>query len=685
MKRLLFTLIATILLCTQCVSANQDPIRVAFLPDMFGFYQIDENGSYSGYNYDYLMNISQHTGWEYEFVLIEEGLTSTSIIKAQEMLKNGEIDLLGSVSSSFDEFERGEENYGVFRYNLYSARNKYAIVCDNYFLQDTLRVALVDSLTDLNQSFLRIMEETGVELDITYVSTHSESHDLLFSEEVDAILNLDMSQNVENLDYLTTIQRTPFYFISTKGNTELIAQLDEAIRRVEIVEPEIHQVLLEKHFGTRYDGEFMFTEKESLLVSQLDSFKVGLLSNSPPYQYFDENGDIVGISIDILELFEEILDIPFEVIWSDSHDALVEMVENQEVDIIATLPNDYTLANSLNVTLTNPYISAGAYWLTSEQEVDDPKIIKHFVSSSIPYFSQHQVDTTPNIEIPLRELNEKGTYSIFCDPYITAYYTSLYQLDNIEVRAVTNLVTEISMGVASHIDVTLMGMLNWAVLYLDRYEVDEIIYHHTTMTPEYTLIDVLRDHSYKINAVLLLLATGVTLSVLKTSKKFRDLSQRDSLTKLYNAGYFHDFVEKTAPHIPAGTLILIDIDYFKDVNDTYGHHCGDEIIKQVAKNMSHYGHNQTTLARLGGDEFAVFVKGTGDIQVLQEQSTQFLASLAKNETNIPVTLSIGGFSFQNPLEYKELYKKADKVLYQVKDNGRNGFLFQQDETKPPLS
>lgn len=556
MKRLLFTLLFTILLSTQCVFANEDPVRVAFIPDMFGFYKIDENGAYSGYNYDYLMNISQHTGWEYEFVIIDEGLVSASIAKAQEMLKNGEIDLLGSVSSSFDDFERGEKNYGVFRYNLYSARNKYAIVCDNYFLQDTLRVALVESLEELNASFLRIMDEIGVELDITYVSTTAETHDLLFSEEVDTIINLDMSKNAEYLDYLTTIYRTPFYFISTKGNTELMAQLDEAIRRVEIVEPEIHQILLEKHFGTRYNGDFMFTEDESRLVSELGTFKVGLLSNSPPYQYFNEKGEAVGITIDILELFEEILDIPFEIVWSDSHAELVEMVDRQEVDIVATLPYDYTLANSLNVTLTNPYISAGAYWLTNAEEVENPTLIKHFVSSSIPYFQQHEVETTYDIEEPLRELNEKGTYSIFCDPYITAYYTSLYHFDNIDVRAVTDLVTEISLGVAGHIDVTLMGMLNRAVLYLDRYEVDEIIYHHTTMTPEYTIIDLLRKHSYKINAVILLIAAAIVVSVMNTSKKFRDLSQRDSLTKLYNAGYFHSYVEKRAPHISSGTLIL---------------------------------------------------------------------------------------------------------------------------------
>lgn len=99
--------------------------------------------------------------------------------------------------------------------------------------------------------------------------------------------------------------------------------------------------------------------------------------------------------------------------------------------------------------------------------------------------------------------------------------------------------------------------------------------------------------------------------------------------------------------------------------------------------MNCFGQHHTTLARLGGDEFAVFIEGTTEHSQLNQNSTDFLAALAKNETNIPVTLSIGGFSFQNSLEYKELYKKADKVLYQVKDNGRNGFLFHQHDTQVP--
>lgn len=132
MKHLLqlaFSLLCAVFF-VNTAQGSENIVRVAFLPDMYGFYKIEENGDYSGYNYEYLMNLSQHTDWEYEFVVIEEGLVSTSLVKAQEMLAAGEIDLLApfsATSANFQDFESGERSYGVYRYNLFSARQNYAI------------------------------------------------------------------------------------------------------------------------------------------------------------------------------------------------------------------------------------------------------------------------------------------------------------------------------------------------------------------------------------------------------------------------------------------------------------------------------------------------------------------------------------------------------------------------------
>ncbi len=676
---LILTLLLTVVLLPQNAFATERTVRVAFLPDMFGFYKIEENGTYSGYNYDYLMNVAQHTKWNYEFVVIEEGLVSASLAKAQEMLQAGELDLLGPFtveSTNFHEFESGDRNYGIYRYNLFSARNNYAITRDNYFLKEELRVALVNAYEELNQTFLSMMEEVGVELDIVYVDTHAQTLEMLLDEEVDAIINLDMSSNAEVLDYLSTIQRIPFYFVSTLGNTELMAELDEAIEKIEIVEPDIHQKLLEQYFGTQYGGDFLFTDEEETLLRKLDSFRVGVLSNEPPYQYVNSDGENTGITIEILDKLEEILGIPFEVIWFDSDEELQLAVAEKQVDIIGTLPNDYTLAHTLSVVLTNPYLSSSAYWLRSVNEKENPTVLFHFVSSNIPFFDETDLSTTTDIDRDMRMLENQGTVSIFCDPYVTEYYMNLYQYENIEVQAVTDVLSEISLGVAGHIDVNLVGMLNRAILYLDSYEIDEVIFHHTSVKPVYGFWDFCRDHFLEINLGIMCFSACIVISVYNTSKKFRDLSRRDSLTKLFNSGYFHEYVEEKVSKTPKGALILIDIDYFKEVNDTYGHHTGDEIIKEVAKNMIKYFNCNSFNARVGGDEFAIFLEGDVEKGKLESDTASFIQAMDSNDTGISTTLSIGGYFFKENTDYKTLYKNADEALYKVKEKGRNAYLFE---------
>ncbi len=663
------------------VETSEKTVRVAFLPEMYGFYTLEKNGEYSGYNYDYILNVAQHTGWNIEFVEISEGTISTSLHKAAEMLANKELDIVGpfsQTSSYFEQFETCSNNYGLYRYNIYSARDNYAVTEDNYFLQDSISIALVESYTDINTKFLHLVESRGLNYEITYVQTHAESLDMLLSEQVDTIINLDMSSNAQYLDYLTVVDRIPFYFASTKGNVELIAELDKAIEYIEIIEPDIHQILLERYFGTRYNGEFLFTDEEATLLAEVDSFKVGMLVNEPPYQYLDKNGESVGISVDVLGKLEEIIGISFEIVWKNTHEQLASAMILEEIDLIATVPYDYPLANSLSVTLTNPYISSSAYWLKSYQEVDNPEILFHFISSNIPYFSDSEMRTTFHIESEIRTMNDTGTVSIFCDPNVAAYYLGLNQFDNVEVRTVTDVLSELSLGVGKHIDVNLIGMLNRAILYIDHAELDEYIYMHTSVKPEYTMFDFLRDNAYKICILLLFLATIIVLLVLNTAKKFRDLSRRDGLTKLYNAGYFHDYAGRKIPTLSAGTLIIMDIDYFKQVNDNHGHHKGDEIIKAVAELLKRHFPTDDVVARLGGDEFVVLLEHEASTQDLEKRCQEILEELSHPENNMPVTLSIGGYSFQTSSQYNEMYKKADDELYKVKEKGRNGFSFSRE-------
>ena len=162
----------------------------------------------------------------------------------------------------------------------------------------------------------------------------------------------------------------------------------------------------------------------------------------------------------------------------------------------------------------------------------------------------------------------------------------------------------------------------------------------------------------------------------ETEKLIRHEAEHDSLTDLLNRGSFEKVLDIYENGKNSFAMIIIDIDIFKSVNDTYGHAVGDIILKKVANLLQGAFRNIDYVCRIGGDEFAIImVEMTSDLKYTIEDKIADVNKRLANpeEEGIPaVSLSVGvAFSDrENPGE--SLFKDADKALYYVKEHGRNG-------------
>ncbi len=155
------------------------------------------------------------------------------------------------------------------------------------------------------------------------------------------------------------------------------------------------------------------------------------------------------------------------------------------------------------------------------------------------------------------------------------------------------------------------------------------------------------------------------------SRKFRDLSEVDSLTNLRNRRSFA--TEAKARHDPKGRdlIILLDIDHFKQVNDTYGHDKGDQCLREVARFLEGWIRPEDILCRYGGEEFAVF---------LQNTSARYAMPIARTvsgghrfdlgDVRINVSFSMGLAQWDRGQSLEQVLKEADTALYQCKRDGR---------------
>ena len=169
--------------------------------------------------------------------------------------------------------------------------------------------------------------------------------------------------------------------------------------------------------------------------------------------------------------------------------------------------------------------------------------------------------------------------------------------------------------------------------------------------------------------------------LLETNKRLELLSITDGLTKLNNHRYFQDELarafEESQRYGRPLSLAMIDLDFFKKVNDTYGHAVGDEVLKQAASRFHESARSTDLVARYGGEEFAVMMPETelADAAVFAEKIRSLVAATPFDTQAgaLQATVSIGVASVPHSRipTAKELIVAADKALYRAKKNGRN--------------
>lgn len=170
-----------------------------------------------------------------------------------------------------------------------------------------------------------------------------------------------------------------------------------------------------------------------------------------------------------------------------------------------------------------------------------------------------------------------------------------------------------------------------------------------------------------------------------TSRKNREAllknqAIRDPLTALYNRRYFEDEVNKQILEAKSKkqpfTVLMLDADHFKKVNDTYGHKVGDKVLIELATTAEHALRDNDIVARYGGEEFVVFLPGihAGQGRIVADRLRESIAGqVVYSDAKQPVhfTVSIGVSSSDVSDNVDTLIKTADEALYRAKQNGRN--------------
>lgn len=215
-----------------------------------------------------------------------------------------------------------------------------------------------------------------------------------------------------------------------------------------------------------------------------------------------------------------------------------------------------------------------------------------------------------------------------------------------------------------------LGINNWMICYVLPEE---------TAQKSYSFIE-----NYEINlfigfmAMVCVMLVYIGIFVTRRNMLLKHAAQTDALTGAYNKKNTEEKINRLF-HNPADkgrhAFLIMDIDNFKHINDTYGHAVGDSVLKEFGKLLQNYFRDSDIIGRIGGDEFVVLMQGIEDITVAQERAR--ILGQEVNTHSFPgyperLSISIGiALSPDCGKSYMDLYQCADHALYEIKHSGKN--------------
>lgn len=298
------------------------------------------------------------------------------------------------------------------------------------------------------------------------------------------------------------------------------------------------------------------------------------------------------------------------------------------------------------------------------------------------------VDDDPDVRIPMGEFIEQSGFTV------SSTNSAEDALELIESNGINIVIT----------DIQLPGMngLEFTDIVKKNHEVDVIVI--TGYSADYSYEEAVEkgasDFIFKpirFRELLLRLKRVIRERQLSQERtrmlgELKNLAITDGLTKLYNSRQFYDQLEleidRCLRYRHPLSLLLFDIDHFKEYNDTFGHIEGDKVLIRIGQTTQSCLRTMDSAYRYGGEEFTVILPETGGEEALtvgdRIRRTIESEKFIQNKEIISVTISVGVAQYNHKEKIADFVKRADKAMYKSKQKGRNkvSFLDKQSKTSP---
>ena len=499
------------------------------------------------------------------------------------------------------------------------------------------------------------------------------------------------------------------YSIVNADNQALIKKIEEGFALISEKELSAIENKWIKEESAKYfvhgRHNFALSDKEREWLKLVPEVSVGVVKDWKPYEFQIESGAVAGINIDIFEIAKGLTGQKYNFVVFPTWEELLAEFKAGELDMVANISATEDRLQFADFTSSFWYTP---WSVTTHKSLANIDSILDFFGKRLAIIQDYQMiraihEQYPEVIIQIVDNYDEAVSllkagvidGILDNMVVSAQFIQDHDLYQFKIHVIEDLPYDTShMGIRKGLSLqaSIMEKVVQSITDKDRerilqkwFKIDVV----AGVSSDIYLRNISMSVAIAISIILLILIWNRKLKSeiakrIEAERMLKHMASHDILTGLPNRALLLDRLEQaTALHSRDNkhlAVMFVDLDGFKQVNDSFGHEAGDELLLQVTKRLSQSTRRSDTVARFGGDEFVLLITGLNHVQesakvaekILVDFSEPFVLSIAP----VHVGASIGIACFPDDgTDGQSLIKAADLAMYQVKATGKNSFQF----------
>lgn len=593
-------------------AAQRRTVKVGFFP-MEGYHEKKEDGSFTGMDVEYLEAVCDYVNWDIEYVECE------SWDSALQLLAEKKIDLVGSAQYSKERAELYQyaNLASGYTFGTIAVNPDSALAYEDFNAMKDITFGTVKTYIR-KQEFYEYLSDHGIQNpELKEYENTAALQEALAGKEIDAMVH-SLTEIREGQRIIGRFAPMPIYYITYKGNDEVMRELNQSIADVKMNRPDLENELIVKYYDSRLDQTIILTNEEKEYIAEKKQIAVGYFDGYYPFSYVNE-GEYHGLAKQVLDEMSEITGLRFTYVKMDNLDEAKQALQNGRIDLLDYCGESPKSMKAYGAALTKTYARVPHVVImkrdSKANEIHVLAMVKSDEEDRPDIAGEDTRILTFDSQLECLYAVKEGTAdAAVCDGYLSEYLLgSDLRLNSLEIKSVLNDTHIIYMAVKDEADSLLLGILNKELTEVSDKMVSEYMLRDNFYSKN-SVENFIKTHSMLIALIVILIAfiiIAVMLHMLRDSRRIQKLMYKDSELNIWNLNYlrYRALNKLASDKNQTYAVAYMEVCQFRRYNTLYGWNAGQKLLELMVRVLSESTDaNKELYARSHGDNFVLFIK-----------------------------------------------------------------------------